>query len=173
MKLKENVTRIIPLVYLLVILIPHKSLAHNSLIEYEETRAINITATYGSGKPMKNAQVLIYAPNNPEHIWLKGNTDENGYFIFIPDFNQSGNWNVKILQAGHGGTIRIPIHLNHESQSPNIALESINDNPQIPETSKNVSSSRLTMGQKLIILLALSWGFVGTALFFSKRRVLP
>ena len=41
--------------------------------------------------------------------WHKGFTDEQGKFTFIPDYDNQGNWSIKVRSAGHGSLINIPI----------------------------------------------------------------
>lgn len=143
-----------------------KVLAHGSIINYQTKESIEIQAKFDNGTPMKNAQVVIYSPNNPTEAWLTSNTDENGKFVFSPDFSQLGNWSVKVRTAGHGGVINIPI----ESPSPEID----NSDTQEIVTSRSTSSQplnmTLTMTQKLMMATTGVWGFVGTALFFSRRK---
>lgn len=131
-------------------------LAHGASITYQETRGIEITAIYDQGDPMTNAQVVIYSPADPANPWLKGETDAQGNFSFVPDFNQVGNWDVKVRYAGHGALISIP--LTAES-TPDVALNSITPQPE----------SNYTLQQKILMSVTGVWGFVGTALFFSRQ----
>lgn len=143
-----------------------KVLAHGSVINYQTKESIEIEAKFDNGTPMKNAQVVIYSPSNPTEAWLTSNTDENGKLIFSPDFSQQGNWSVKVRSAGHGTVINIPI------ESP--ATEA--DNSKTPEiiTSRSTPpqplNATLTMTQKLMMATTGVWGFVGTALFFSRKK---
>ncbi len=66
-------------------------LAHGVKIEYGQTAAIIIRATYDDGTPMVKGQAVVYAPDDPTTPWLKGMTDEKGQFTFIPDREISGN----------------------------------------------------------------------------------
>lgn len=158
-----------------------KILAHNTGINYRQTEAIEIMATFDNGTPMKQAQVVIYAPNNLSQPWLKGMTDEEGKFIFSPDTSIIGNWAVKVRSAGHGSLIDIPI----ESPSQQNSTSSTTDNlPQInnktTETETKMNNSSLftstnnqmpTTLQKLMMAVVGVWGFVGTALFFSRNNI--
>ncbi len=128
--------------------------AHGSRINYRETKAIEILATHDDGTPMDKAQVVIYAPNDPSIPWMKGETDAQGNFTFIPNYEISGNWDIKVRQSGHGGIITIPISNNKNFKA------------QI-----NTNNLEYTTMQKLVMTLVSIWGFVGTALFFSRRKV--
>ena len=154
--------------FLLLLLLPimtwsGKLLAHGSNIKYRKTEAIEIQSNYESGSPMAKAQVTIYAPNNPSKPWLKGITDDQGKFIFIPDYSQTGNWQIKVRQSGHGNMINLAISENNK----------LTDNR--PEKHSNINHNSLnneySSGQKLVMAIMVTWGFVGTALFFSRKKV--
>ena len=129
---------------------PVKVVAHGSKIKYRKTQAIEIYAAYDNEQPIANGQVIIYAPEDPSNPWLTGVTDEKGYFTFIPDAAQTGNWDVKVRKAGHGAIATIPIT---DSQPNQVSRQEI-----------------YTPWQKALLGVSGTWGFVGTALFFSKRK---
>lgn len=133
-----------------------QTLAHGAKIDYEMTQSLQIQAVYDNGQPMKAAQVVVYAPNNPTTPWLKGTTDEQGYFTFTPDLSQKGNWDVKVRQAGHGDIISIPLTQGEDNSSPQLTTPSKTD---------------YTSLQKALMAIMGVWGFVGTALFFSRSKV--
>ena len=133
--------------------IPMRSLAHGANIEYQSTTAIEINATYDSGQPMSKAEVSIYSPEEPSNPWLTGTTNENGEFIFIPDPDKIGNWEVKVRQAGHGHIITIPL----------------NDSEIPTHQASSSSPKNYTPMQKGLMIISVGWGFVGTALFFSRK----
>ncbi len=128
--------------------------AHGTLIEYKPIEAIEIKSRYDTGKPLANAQVTIYNPNNPTTPWQTGMTDEMGKFVFTPDPNLTGYWEVKVRQAGHGGLVSIPVGTR---------LSTINTNP-------SETSSRLTPWQQGLMIGSVIWGCIGTALFFTKSQ---
>jgi nickel transport protein len=137
-------------------------LAHGARIDYQQTSAIVIRATYDDGTPMAKAQAIVYAPNDPATPWLKGMTDESGKFSFVPDPDLSGDWDVKVRQSGHGDIVSIALDKGTitgektEPVAPGNSLTS-NNNP-------NYSPS-----QKMVMAIAGVWGFIGTALFFSRK----
>ena len=151
------------------------SLAHNTMIEYQATEAIAIEAKFDNGKPMTNAQVVVYAPDNPSVPWQKGLTDHKGQFTFIPDYDNQGDWSVKVRSAGHGSVISIPI----QSLSSSSNIERSKNPPTIsaattktfsPTLAKANNNTPLSLTQKLVMAIMGSWGFVGTALFFSRNN---
>ena len=178
---------ILSLLLLPLINLPLKAVAHSSKIQYRQTTAIQVKAIYGDGQPMAKAQVVVYAPDEPATPWLQGTTDEQGQFFFVPDRKQLGNWLLVARQAGHGATINIPIaegkKVEEEVVSDNrerTPLEVQEINPKEPilvtpqaekqswSTSENSEYSAL---QKLVMAATGVWGFVGTALFFSRSKV--
>jgi nickel transport protein len=96
---------------------------------------------------MQDAQVNVFAPDDPQTPWMNGNTDQNGRFIFSPDPTIPGTWDVQVRQAGHGGIL----HINLEDG----AL-----------TSNTTGFSRL---QIVLMGACALWGFLGTGLFFYRR----
>lgn len=160
------------ILFLMVIFTP-KILAHGSKITYQQIEALEIVAKYDNGKPMAKAQVIIYAPNDLTKPWLNGVTDDQGKFMFTPDYSLVGNWNVKVRLAGHGKIINIPI----SSSSVSSDLSSKTLNQKDTETAliqSQVASERndgqLTLLQKLMMAATGVWGFIGTALFFSRKN---
>lgn len=156
MLVKDIVNRIMKwnllLAWLILPLWQLRAEAHGANIQYQETEAIKIQATYDDGKPMADAQVVVYAPNDPGTPKIQGTTDGEGYFIFIPDI--PGNWDVKVRQAGHGQIITIPL----------------GEKTVVEETKTEVNNSGYTQVQKLVMAATGVWGFVGTALFFSRGK---
>jgi nickel transport protein len=110
-----------------------------------------LQASYDDGKPMIDAQVVVYAPSEPSKPWLKGKTDAQGKFVFTPDSSLVGNWEVKVRRAGHGDIITIPV-------GQTLALGQIS------------SAADYTPLQKMLMSLSTVWGFVGTALFFAQKK---
>jgi nickel transport protein len=139
--------------------VPEAVLAHGASIEYRQSEAITIQAKYDDGKPMANAQVVIYAPSDRATPWLKGTTDQSGNFTFTPDSNPEnvGDWDVKVRQSGHGDITSIPITEGKLAQ----------ENSQTQSSSANAG---YTSTQKIVMAAVGVWGFVGTALFFSRSQ---
>lgn len=129
--------------------------AHGVKIDYNVSRAIEINANYDNGEPMSNAQVTVYAPDDPSTPWATGSADEKGRFIFTPDPSKSGTWTVRVRQAGHGDLINIPF------AEDAAAL----DSPEVVSGSTGYTTPQIVlMGASVI------WGFIGTALFFARGK---
>jgi len=123
--------------------------AHGVELEYFQSNAVVVIARYDSGAPMAEAQVAVFAPGSPAEPWLTGACDSDGRFVFIPDPDRPGLWEVRVRQAGHGGLLRI------EVGESGIDL---------------VGSTGFTGPQILIMTAAVIWGLIGTALYFSRRK---
>lgn len=123
------------------------ALAHGAAIEYTLNTTVEIRAAYDSGEPMDGGQVAVYAPDDPSTPWLTGVCDQQGRFSFTPDPGLPGTWDVQVRQAGHGDIIHIPIGAGATGSS----------------------SSGYTTSQVVLMGACVIWGFVGTALFFSRK----
>ena len=145
------------LALLTLLSLPEKVLSHGANIEYRPASAVTIQAKYDDGTPMANAQVVIYAPQDRAVPWQKGVTDSEGNFSFIPDNDPDnvGDWDVKVRQSGHGDITSIPIGQNGLAAAP----------VQLASASAGYSTL-----QKTIMGAAVGWGFVGTALFFTRSK---
>ena len=137
--------------------VPKQVLAHGASIGYSETSAITIDAQYDDGTPMANAQVVVYAPSDRATPWLKGTTDDSGNFTFVPDTDAEnvGDWDVKVRQAGHGDITSIPVTGDRENAA---------------DTQLSSTGAGYTPSQKVFMAAAGIWGFIGTALFFSRSK---
>lgn len=127
--------------------------AHGVVAGYSEVPGIEINAAYDTGEPMAGGQVTVYAPDNPAKPWLSAGLDQKGKFRFVPDYAISGNWSIQVRQAGHGAMIHVPV-----------------GDSEIVE-SNGGSPATFSALQLILMTLCVSWGFVGTALFFSKRKI--
>mgnify|MGYP005840806831 CR=1 FL=1 len=143
---------------LLLLFMPTLAHAHGTRIEYvaNEAVVVTITAAYDSGTPMREAQVIVYTPTDPVNAWLTGTTDQAGVFQFVPDLAQAGRWEVVVRQAGHGGTVYVPISADMASGTATVQARG-SSNPMSP-------LQTALMGASVV------WGFVGTAFYFSRRR---
>ncbi|WP_199249283.1 carboxypeptidase-like regulatory domain-containing protein [[Phormidium] sp. ETS-05] len=138
------------------------ALAHGVKIETKTTQAMEIQATYDSGEPMADANITIYAPNDPATPWRQGNTDGEGRFMFAPDLSLPGRWDIKVRKAGHGGIVHVTV------DSPEAGVGWVEERNSTYKTGQEHS---LTAVQKGVMLASVVWGFVGTALFFSRQKI--
>jgi nickel transport protein len=143
-----NWKAILLLVSLLLLSTAGATFAHGAKIEYTVGMAVEIQATYDTGEPMAGGQVTVYSPDDPSTPWLTGVCDEKGRFVFAPDPDKPGTWDVQVRQAGHGDIVHI----------------------QIGAGAATSGGSGLTTPQILLMAACVAWGGIGTALFFSRRR---
>lgn len=122
--------------------------AHGARISYTVDLTVSLVAAFDSGEPMANAQVTVYAPADPATPWLTGETDAEGRFSFVPDPAQVGTWDVQVRAAGHGDIVHIPLG----------------------EGAARSGTTGYTTPQIVLMAGCVVWGFVGTALYFSRGR---
>lgn len=134
---------------------------HGAQIDYRTVAAIEIQALYDTGAPLGEAQVTIYAPEDPASVWLRGTTDEQGRFVFRPDPDQPGNWEVTVRQSGHGDIVVIPVESSEASPDKATGTEAV---------TLSAAQTSLSPLQKGLMAASVLWGCVGTALFFSRSR---
>ncbi|MEM9164387.1 MAG: carboxypeptidase regulatory-like domain-containing protein, partial [Cyanobacteria bacterium P01_F01_bin.4] len=91
--------------------VPGKALAHAVQTNYllNSQQSLELEATFGNGEPFKGAKVSVYAPNNPVQPWTQGVTDSQGRFVFEPNSDIEGDWEVMIRQQGHGDILSVPV----------------------------------------------------------------
>jgi len=129
---------------------------HGVDLSYRQTQAVEITATFDSGEPMANAQVVVYAPDEPSQPWLTGTTDEQGRFLFSPDRDEAGTWEVTVRQAGHGDVVTIPVDAEAGTT--------------LATATRASGDGELSPLQQWVLAAAVIWGFIGTALFFARGK---
>lgn len=121
--------------------------AHGARIEYTLSTAVELVATYDTGEPMAGGQVTVYAPDDPATPWLTGVCDDAGRFVFTPDPDKPGTWDVQVRQAGHGDIVHIAIGAGVAGSG----------------------GGGLSAAQIVLMAACVVWGFMGTALFFVSR----
>ncbi len=129
--------------------------AHGVVVESHVGTAIQIDAIYDTGEPMAGGQVTVYSPEDPSTPWLTGVTDEEGRFVFMPDLSKAGGWDIQVRQAGHGEIVRVDVG---------------SDAATTGEVTTAADSTGYSMPQILLMSASGIWGFVGTALFFSRQQ---
>ena len=127
------------------------ALAHGARIEYTLSTTVELAATYDTGEPLAGGQVTVYAPDDPTTTWLTGVCDDEGRFTFTPDPGKPGTWDVQVRQAGHGDIVHIPIGAGAAGSG----------------------GGGFSAVQTILMSACVVWGFVGTALFFSRREKSP
>ena len=161
-----------PLIFLSILSAQSSAIAHGVRITYQVSPALEIQASYDNGEEMANAQVAVYAPNAPSEPWLKGTTDAAGRFVFIPDSSLDGHWEVKVRQAGHGNIVAVsPEDVLATSDPSDLSDDLSGLSDRSAKTAPVLSGdTRYTPPQLFLMGASGVWGFVGTALFFIRRK---
>lgn len=146
------------------LILPVQLYAHGALIELTHTAGIAIQARYDTGQPMAEAQVSIFAPDNPAKPWATGQTDTEGRFAFVPDPTIPGTWAVQARQAGHGAMAHIRVGDVPEAAATE-GSDLLGNTTAFPP-----SPQSLTTLQRILVIASVVWGCLGTALFFSRGR---
>lgn len=124
-------------------------IAHGVTIKVQVSPQVEVEALHDDGQPIRQAQIQIFGPTNPDMAKFSGQTDDQGRYQFSPA--ESGLWEVIVRQAGHGESLTLPINLDDEK----------------PQTLASPEGTTLT--QRLLTLGSVIWGCVGTALYFKRR----
>ena len=148
MNLRQGSAAILLPLFCILLVAPPLVLAHGAHVTYSVATTVDLEAQYDSGEPMGGAQVTIYAPNDPTTGWLTGTCDEQGRFSFTPDPSLPGTWDVQVRQAGHGDMVHIVVG----------------------EGGNADGAGAYTPLQIALMSACVVWGFVGTALYFSRRK---
>ena len=135
---------------LICLLSPAPVLAHGTEYELLEGGVVGVRATFDTGQPMADAPVLIFAPGESQ-AQLATTTDSRGVVCFAPD--RAGLWVLQVrAQGGHG------LRVNLEVDESMLAGSTVR------------GTGGFSTWQKLVMAVCVAWGFVGTALFFRRRR---
>ncbi len=151
-------------------LLPVLAHAHGAKLEYRMTPGISLQAMYDSGTPMTAAQITVYAPNDPATPWLTGKSDAQGRFSFVPDAHIPGMWAVQAREAGHGALIQIPIGDANSNSATSTAAPGSNNGTPAMHTSARALAQGANPLQRWVMVASVVWGFIGTALFFARKK---
>ncbi len=139
---------IVVLIFIFMVNLSGTAMAHGVVFEYHSSMTYIITGNYDDGTPLSEAQVTVYAPDDPKNAWKTGSSDDEGKYFFTPDISKPGIWTIQFRKAGHGGTVNI----------------------EVGEESAVSSSSAYSSAQMAIMAIAVIWGLIGTALYFKKEK---
>lgn len=90
---------------------PGRALAHSVWTDFQiQAEQLQLTSLFSTDEPFQGAPVRVYAPNNPDRPWMEGKTDDQGNFLFKPDPNLVGDWQVRIGDRGdHADILTVPV----------------------------------------------------------------
>ena len=127
-------------------------LSHGVSVTWElRGDSVHVAGSFDDGQPMGNAQVTVFSGAAPSEPYLNGVTDGNGEFSFLPDKEESENWDIQLRKAGHGDIVHISLS---------------NANTPVMRG----GHGRFSVLQIVLMALCVVWGFIGTALFFASKR---
>ena len=133
------------LIFLMAPVLPLFS--HGSEYTILSDRVVKIEVKYDTGEFIADADVIVFPPGQKEAQYTV-QTDKKGIFYIEPD--REGTWILQVRGGnGHGMRINLPV----------------DDSMLIGGSGTN----RLSLLQKLIMLLSVAWGTAGTVLYFRKR----
>lgn len=136
------------IIFILILIMPTVIYAHGVVYEFVQNK-VCIKVSYESGEAFYPATVKVYRPDEKK-VSMKSKTDENGFFSFEPDI--AGKW-ILMFQDSSGHGTRVNVNIKDD-----LTLDIEN------------SVDSISVFQKIIMGICVIWGFVGTALFFIKRR---
>ncbi len=123
--------------------------SHGTKYEIIRNNTIGVKAMYSNGDPMTAAKVLIFPPQSIQATDLTY-TDSLGTFYVTP--NKPGLWAFQVRTlSGHG--MRINLEIDASLSPINGAENSVPGN-----------------FQKVVMTISILWGFIGTALYFYRRK---
>lgn len=138
---------------LAAVLMGSPAAGHGAFVDVAGVAAVGIHARYDTGEPMADAQVSVFAPDNPAQPWRVGQTDAAGRYVFTPD-DRAGRWAVQVRQAGHGA----------------MGYVEVGADATYSFTATAAAGSGISQAQRVLMAACVIWGCIGTALYF---RTLP
>jgi nickel transport protein len=122
---------------------------HGAFVDVTEIQAVAVDARYDTDEPMTEAQVSVFAPDDPAEPWRVGRTDAAGQFVFVPD-ERAGRWAIQVRQAGHGaiGYVEVGVAARITPTGP--------------------AKAGLDPLQRWLMVASVVWGCIGTALYFRR-----
>ena len=134
---------------------PSAALSHAAIVQAAPVQAVAVHATYDTGEPMAEAQITVFAPDNPAEPWLRGIADGEGRFVFVPD-PIPGRWAIQARTAGHGAMAYVTLDAEAAEAAPLVVAA--------------IAGGGIDPLQRWVMAAAVIWGFVGTAIYFRRRR---
>ncbi len=136
-----------------LLLLPSGAAAHGVVLDHRPVEGVEVRAAFDTGEVMDEAQVSVFAPEDASEPWETGTTDERGRYLFVPDASRPGTWTVQVRQAGHGSIVNVTV----EEDAGVTGADGFSGG----------GYGALQIG---LMAAAGVWGFVGTALFFMRKK---
>jgi len=120
MRIIKSLSLLVLVLILCMVLIPAAS-AHRVQVG-ERISEVEITAWYGGGDPMPNADVEIYSiRNEQEKLYIEGKTDENGLYYFAPELGTT-SYRVVVELTGHKGELEFNMTAGSQPENAELPL---------------------------------------------------
>jgi len=123
--------------------------AHGAHLKYTSETTYTIVAFYDNGEVMSEAQVEVFSPDDQAIPSVVGVTNQKGEYIFTPDPEKIGTWDIQIRKAGHGAIIPI----------------------EVGDGSATTATTGYSLVQMSIMIASVVWGLIGTALYFKRSTL--
>ena len=108
MKVKQFFVVLLVLVSLLGF--PSKVFAHGVETNYSlNIKSLELQSLFSTGEAFKDAPVIVHPPAGSDYAPIAGRTNEQGMFVFEPDYSVSGEWEVEIGEDSHWDMLTIPV----------------------------------------------------------------
>lgn len=108
MKAKQFLVLLLVLVSLLGF--PSQALAHGVETNYQlNIKSLEIQSLFSTGEAFKEAPVIVHPPKGSDYAPIEGMTNEQGLFVFEPDYSVTGEWEVEIGEDSHWDMLTIPV----------------------------------------------------------------
>ncbi len=139
------------LCFLASVLCPLIIHAHGTEYQLIHEGVVGVKAMFDTGVPMADSKVLVFRPGETSPCFQTV-TDSKGIVCFRPD--TPGTWILQVREkSGHGMRINLDI-------DKTLSISQGSSGP----------SGGTTYIQKLIMAVCVVWGFIGTALYFKRKK---
>lgn len=108
MKAKQFFVLLLVLVSLLGF--PSQALAHGVETNYQlKIQSLEMQSLFSTGEAFQDAPVIVHPPVGSDYAPIEGRTNEQGMFVFEPDYSVPGEWEVEIGEDSHWDMLVIPV----------------------------------------------------------------
>jgi hypothetical protein len=101
----------------LAVLLPCKAPAAG--LDLFATHTVTVQFATQDGKPMADAEVKVYAPGDPAHVYKTGRTDKDGKFEFGTD--RDGMWTAEARTGGEVARATLRVGGTGDDQSGGVS----------------------------------------------------
>lgn len=137
--------------------LPSPALAHMLAAYFQpQAESLEIQAIFSTGEFYEAADVVVHPPSDAEVEDLQGLTDEDGRFVFEPDYSLVGDWMIEVGEGSHWDLLIVPV------ADGAIAFDEITQlHPDIPHHHHHYASNQLQVAAIALASLLISQGWRG------------